>query len=40
MSVVEVDCVANKELCASHKIQAFPSLKVFKNGQFQSPEYR
>ncbi|RYH19215.1 hypothetical protein EON65_26315 [archaeon] len=40
VSIVEVDCVANKELCLTHKIQAFPSLKIFKNGQFQTPEYK
>ena len=38
ISVVSVDCVANKDLCLEQKIQAFPTLRVFKDGVYQFPE--
>jgi len=37
---VTVDCVENAELCLKNKIQAFPMMKLFKHGEFQSPDYR
>lgn len=40
VKVVSVDCVANKETCGNQHIQAFPSLRLFKEGQIQPPEYR
>ncbi len=40
VSVVQVDCVENRELCMEQKIQAFPMLRVFKHGQAQTPDYR
>eukprot|EP00981_Chlorochromonas_danica_P000133 scaffold37_cov172-Ochromonas_danica.AAC.22 len=40
VSIVSVDCVANRELCLQHKVQAFPILKLYKHGQYQSPDYR
>lgn len=40
VSIVKVDCVANRELCMNHKIQAFPMLRVFKDGEVQPPDYR
>lgn len=40
MSIVKVDCVANRDLCMSQRIQAFPLLRVFKDGEAQPPDYR
>jgi protein disulfide-isomerase-like protein len=40
ISIVKVDCVKNSELCMQQKIQAFPTLRVFKEGEPQSPDYR
>jgi len=40
VSIVKVDCVANRDLCMNQKIQAFPSLRLFKDGQPQPPDYR
>jgi thiol-disulfide isomerase/thioredoxin len=40
ISVVTIDCVANVDICAENHIQAFPSMRLFKAGQYQSPEYR
>ena len=40
VSVVKVDCVANRNLCTEQKIQAFPMLRLFKDGEAQSPDYR
>jgi len=40
VSVVKVDCVANRELCVRMKIQAFPTLKFLKAGEVQPPDYR
>ena len=33
VNAVKVDCVANRELCMKYRIQAFPMLKLFKDGQ-------
>lgn len=40
VSIVKVDCVANPGLCSQHKVQAFPTLKFFKEGAIQPPDYR
>lgn len=40
VSVVTVDCVANRDLCMEQKIQAFPLIRMFKHGQVQGPDYR
>lgn len=40
VSVVQVDCVENRDLCAEQKVQAFPLLRMFKKGEPQSPDYR
>jgi hypothetical protein len=36
----QVDCVANQNLCMSQKVQAFPTLRFFKNSVVQPPDYR
>lgn len=38
--VVKVDCIENRDLCGRLKIQAFPMLKLFKDGVVQPPDYR
>lgn len=40
VSVIKVDCVANHNLCMNQRIQAFPSLRLFKSGRIQPPDYR
>jgi len=41
VSVTKVDCVANSNLCsATHKIQAFPTVRLFKDGVAFPPDYR
>jgi protein disulfide-isomerase-like protein len=40
ISIIKVDCVANNELCMNQKIQAFPTLRVFKEAEPQAPDYR
>ena len=40
ISIVKVDCVANSELCMTNRVQAFPTLKFFKEKTLQSPDYR
>lgn len=40
VSIIKVDCVENGELCQSHKIQAFPMLRLFRNSEVQPPDYR
>lgn len=40
VSVVKVDCVANRELCTQQRIQAFPGLRLFKRSEAQMPDYR
>jgi protein disulfide-isomerase-like protein len=40
VSIAKVDCEAERELCAKFKVQAFPTLKVIKNGEIQLPDYR
>lgn len=40
ISVVKVDCVANRAVCMNNKIQAFPLVRLFKRGEAQSPDYR
>ncbi len=39
VSIVKVDCVENRDLCVSMKIQAFPMLRMFKAGEAMS-DYR
>lgn len=40
VSIVKVDCVANRDLCMKNKVQAFPMLRLFKDGEPQPPDYR
>ena len=40
VSIVRVDCVENRDLCMKNKVQAFPMLRLFKDGEIQPPDYR
>jgi protein disulfide-isomerase-like protein len=40
VSIIQVDCVENRDLCFQQKIQAFPMMRLFKHGQPQPPDYR
>jgi len=40
ISIIKVDCVANRMLCMAQHIQAFPTLRVFKGTEVQPPDYR
>jgi len=40
VSVIKVDCISNRAICADQKIQAFPNLRLFKHGEMQPPDYR
>ena len=40
VDVVKVDCVANRELCTQQRIQAFPTLRFFKDKQQYGPDYK
>lgn len=38
--MVQIDCVANRDLCAEQVVRAFPTLRLFKGGKPLSPDYR
>jgi len=41
VSIVKIDCVENANLCSNvMRIQAFPTLRVFKEGEQYPPDYR
>jgi len=40
VDVVKVDCVANRQLCASQRIMAFPTLRFFKDGKQYGIDYK
>jgi protein disulfide-isomerase-like protein len=40
VSIIKVDCVENRDLCMNSKITAFPSLRLYKDGEPQPPDYR
>lgn len=40
ISIIKVDCMANTDVCMNQRVQAFPTLRVFKEGQVQPPDYR
>lgn len=37
---MKVDCVANRNLCMEQRVQAFPTLRMFKGKDVQPPDYR
>ena len=40
VDVVKVDCVANRNLCGAQRIQAFPTLRFFKDTQQYGIDYK
>ena len=40
VDVARVDCVENRNLCAQQRIQAFPTLRLFKDGEVFAPDYK
>ena len=40
VDIVKVDCVANRNLCSVQRIQAFPTLRLFKDGAVFAPDYK
>jgi len=40
VDVAKVDCVANRELCTKQKVQAFPTLRLFKDGKQTGADYK
>lgn len=40
VDVVKVDCVANRNLCTQQRIQAFPTLRFFKDKEQYGPDYK
>lgn len=40
VDVVKVDCVANRNLCGTQRIQAFPTLRFFKDGAQYGLDYK
>ena len=40
MSIIKVDCVTNRNLCMDQRVQAFPTLRMFKSGNVEPPDYR
>mmetsp|Transcript_4648 Transcript_4648/g.14559 ORF Transcript_4648/g.14559 Transcript_4648/m.14559 type:complete len:170 (+) Transcript_4648:656-1165(+) len=40
VSIVKVDCVANRNLCGAQRIQAFPTLRFFKDAQQYGIDYK
>jgi thiol-disulfide isomerase/thioredoxin len=40
VDVVKVDCVANRNLCGAQRIQAFPTLRFFKDAQQYGVDYK
>lgn len=40
ISVIKVDCIANRNLCIQQRVQAFPLLRFFRHGEPQPPDYR
>ena len=39
VSISKVDCVANRQLCNDQKVQAFPTMRFFKQGKADSQDY-
>jgi len=40
VEIVKVDCVANRNLCAQQRVMAFPTLRLFKDGEVFAPDYK
>jgi thiol-disulfide isomerase/thioredoxin len=40
VDIVKVDCVANRNLCSAQRIQAFPTLRLFKDASVFAPDYK
>ena len=41
ISIVKIDCVANQNLCTNkQRVQAFPTVRLFKDGEPYPPDYR
>ena len=40
VEIAKVDCVTNRNLCSSQRIMAFPTLRLFKDGQIFAPDYK
>jgi len=40
IQVISIDCVENKDLCTEQQIQAFPTLRLFKNGERFLQDYK
>jgi thiol-disulfide isomerase/thioredoxin len=40
VDVAKVDCVANRQLCADQRVMAFPTLRLFKDGEIFAPDYK
>eukprot|EP00549_Striatella_unipunctata_P022158 CAMPEP_0118681382 /NCGR_PEP_ID=MMETSP0800-20121206/4905_1 /TAXON_ID=210618 ORGANISM="Striatella unipunctata, Strain CCMP2910" /NCGR_SAMPLE_ID=MMETSP0800 /ASSEMBLY_ACC=CAM_ASM_000638 /LENGTH=587 /DNA_ID=CAMNT_0006577667 /DNA_START=93 /DNA_END=1856 /DNA_ORIENTATION=+ len=38
--IVKVDCAEQADLCREHKIMAFPTMRLFKDGKKASPDFR
>lgn len=40
VDIAKVDCVANRQLCADQRVMAFPTLRLFKEGEIFAPDYK
>jgi len=40
VEIAKVDCVANRNLCSDQRIMAFPTLRLFKDGEIFAPDYK
>jgi thiol-disulfide isomerase/thioredoxin len=40
VSIIKVDCMANQATCMKNKVQAFPTLRLFKDAIPVNPDYR
>jgi len=40
VDIAKVDCVANRNLCSEQRVMAFPTLRLFKEGEVFAPDYK